>query len=155
MTSYGPTSFIFFHNVIKARWFRVAEAYITVAGVGEWASGNAWAEYLDTYHKDTSALWFYDYIQTLPMEITVAWSRKPTGAAVIFLINRYAFGIYLTLQLAFQMPGSASDLRYLHIVTIKNLVSLIHYFYCSSCSVLDIMEDCLNVVSLGMINCEL
>lgn len=45
------------------------------------------------------------------MEISIVWSRKPSGTAVIFLLNRYMFGIYLILNAVFVIPGSVSDER--------------------------------------------
>lgn len=45
------------------------------------------------------------------MEISIVWSRKPTGTAVIFLLNRYIFGIYLILNAVSVSPGSVSDKR--------------------------------------------
>lgn len=45
------------------------------------------------------------------MEISIVWSSKPTGTAVIFLLNRYIFGIYLIMITLFSSPGSVSDER--------------------------------------------
>lgn len=36
-----------------------------------------------------TAITVYDWILTLPLEIRVIWSRKMTGAKVLFLLNRY------------------------------------------------------------------
>lgn len=59
----------------------------------------------------TPALWMFDLLQTLPMEISIVWSRKLTGTAVIFLLNRYIFGIYLIVAVVSESPGSVSDER--------------------------------------------
>ena len=33
----------------------------------------------------------YDYVLTLPSEVTLMWKSKPTGAMILFLVNRYSF----------------------------------------------------------------
>ena len=55
------------------------------------------------------ALWILDFIQTLPTEINVVWSRPLSGTALIFLVNRYSFLIYQCIQLFGEMPGTTSN----------------------------------------------
>ncbi|EIM83441.1 uncharacterized protein STEHIDRAFT_113570 [Stereum hirsutum FP-91666 SS1] len=57
----------------------------------------------------SSILWIIDFFQTLPMEIDSVWLNKMNGTAIIFLVNRYVFALYLILGLAYGVPGSASD----------------------------------------------
>lgn len=59
------------------------------------------------------AVFFLDYVQTLPMEIEAVWSSRLTGASIVFLLNRYVFAASLILSILYQGPGSASDKRYI------------------------------------------
>lgn len=43
------------------------------------------------------------------MEIEAVWSSKLTGTAVMFLVNRYVFGIFNIIVLVSLNPISASD----------------------------------------------
>lgn len=61
----------------------------------------------------------YDYIHTLPMEINAVWSSKASGTAFIFLMNRYSYGVGLILELVTGSPGSASDKRYVRLLTFE------------------------------------
>ncbi|EIM86080.1 uncharacterized protein STEHIDRAFT_111622 [Stereum hirsutum FP-91666 SS1] len=79
----------------------------------------------------STAVWLLDLLQTLPMEINIVWSSKPTGTAVIFLLNRYIFGIYLIMITLFSSPGSVSD---------------------ESCSALSILASSFQVVALFTTN---
>lgn len=45
------------------------------------------------------ALWLYDYIQTLPMEVEAIWLRRMTGSSVLFLANRYLIFTSIALSL--------------------------------------------------------
>lgn len=59
----------------------------------------------------SEVVWFLDFIQTLPMEVVAVWSSKVSGAAVIFLLNRYVFGVSIVLTLAGTMPGMTTNSR--------------------------------------------
>lgn len=56
-----------------------------------------------------TGMWAVDFFQTLPMEIQVVWSTKLTGTAILFLVNRYAFGVANTFNLATTFFGPLSD----------------------------------------------
>lgn len=56
-----------------------------------------------------SAVWLYDYIDTLPTEILVIWSNRLTITSSVFLINRYGFLIYLVFSLAASVGGTMTD----------------------------------------------
>ncbi|EIM92494.1 uncharacterized protein STEHIDRAFT_136359 [Stereum hirsutum FP-91666 SS1] len=64
-------------------------------------------------------------------KLCIVWSRKPSGTAVIFLLNRYMFGIYLILNAVFVIPGSVSD---------------------ESCSTLDFIGSSLKAITLFTTN---
>lgn len=53
-----------------------------------------------------------DFIQTLPMQIEAVWFSKLTGTAVIYLVNRYTFGIFFVSNLVYVSSGTASDKTY-------------------------------------------
>lgn len=57
-------------------------------------------------------IWMIDFVQTLPIQIEAAWSRKSTGSAVIYLVNRYTFGMSIILSLVPLSSGTASDKTY-------------------------------------------
>lgn len=47
---------------------------------------------------ETQVLYIYDYILTLPVEISQIWSSKFTGAKAAFVLCRYGFLIYISLS---------------------------------------------------------
>lgn len=55
-----------------------------------------------------------DYLETLPMEIEAVWPnlRHPTGIAIIYLLNRYLFGLSSILNLLTIIPGSTTNTTY-------------------------------------------
>lgn len=61
---------------------------------------------------DLEGIWMVDFVQTLPMQIEAVWLRKFTGSAVIYLVNRYMFGLSIILSLVPLTSGSASDKMY-------------------------------------------
>ena len=63
-----------------------------------------------TFYHSWTALYFYDYLLTLPSELSTIWSRKFTGATVLFIINRYSFAIAYALTL-YSPPGNISDAK--------------------------------------------
>lgn len=50
------------------------------------------------------ALWVYDYLQTLPMEVQAIWTRKPTLTAIIFLTSRYSMLLYIMTGIYTNIP---------------------------------------------------
>lgn len=68
------------------------------------------ATFIDSYIL-SEALWALDFIQTLPMEIQAVWFGKLSGPAILFLVNRYSFGISVIVEVLFSGPGSATDKR--------------------------------------------
>lgn len=55
----------------------------------------------------TSALWIYDYLQTLPMEIQAIWSRKLTMTSLLFLLNRYTMPFQAISLIYVNSPATA------------------------------------------------
>ncbi|KAI0665403.1 hypothetical protein C8Q78DRAFT_1084002 [Trametes maxima] len=72
------------------------------------------------------ALLFYEYAVTLDREVNLFWTRRPTGASVLFFVNRYT---PLLLQIV-DLCGYAnmSDRRYLyahfHFMTYNDVTSI-------------------------------
>ncbi|KAJ3992392.1 hypothetical protein F5050DRAFT_1857253 [Lentinula boryana] len=56
-----------------------------------------------------TTLWIADFIETLPTEINVIWQKKPTGASVLSLINRYSLLLSLIFQTSLDLPGNQKD----------------------------------------------
>ena len=49
-----------------------------------------------------SLAWYaYEYLLTLPLEAEVIWKSKPNLTIILFLINRYAFMLTLSLFTVF------------------------------------------------------
>ncbi|KAJ3731722.1 hypothetical protein DFJ43DRAFT_1139063 [Lentinula guzmanii] len=59
--------------------------------------------------SNTIALWIADFIATLPTEINEIWRRKLTGAAVLFLINRYSLLFSVIVQISLSLPGNETN----------------------------------------------
>ncbi len=47
---------------------------------------------------ETQVLYIYDYILTLPVEISQIWPSKFTGAKAAYILSRYGFLIYISLS---------------------------------------------------------
>lgn len=56
-------------------------------------------------------MWMTDFVYTLPMEIEAIWSRNVTGTSILYLVNRYAYGLSLIMITVLDAPGSRSDKR--------------------------------------------
>ncbi|EIM81217.1 uncharacterized protein STEHIDRAFT_125481 [Stereum hirsutum FP-91666 SS1] len=80
-----------------------------------------------------TCIWMIDFVQTLPIQIEAAWSRKSTGSAVIYLVNRYTFGMSIILSLVPLSSGTASDKT-------------------SSCSILWLMSLWLGIIAILAMN---
>lgn len=61
-----------------------------------------------------------DFVQTLPMQIEAVWLSKMTGTAVIYLVNRYAFGMSFILTLVSGSFGTASDKTYVNFFVVDH-----------------------------------
>lgn len=51
------------------------------------------------------------------MELQAIWSRTFNGVTALFIANRYLFFVNLIMQIAFQMPGTASNARFVFSLT--------------------------------------
>ncbi|KAJ3552359.1 hypothetical protein NM688_g4189 [Phlebia brevispora] len=59
------------------------------------------ADFTDTYILTaTAALVVFEHMITLNQEITTIWKRKFTSGTVLFLLNRYALVVYITISIA-------------------------------------------------------
>ncbi|KAI0730600.1 hypothetical protein C8Q76DRAFT_782288 [Earliella scabrosa] len=54
----------------------------------------------------TSAVSFYEYLITLGPEVGLFWMQKPTGACVLFMLNRYIFLLNNVLGALYWAPQS-------------------------------------------------
>ena len=54
----------------------------------------------------TSAVSFYEYLITLGREVGLFWMQKPTGACVLFMLNRYIFLLNNVLGALYWAPQS-------------------------------------------------
>lgn len=61
------------------------------------------------YLRLLQGLWIADFSQTFPVEVDIVWPGKVTGTKIIYLFNRYAFGISMLLQAISVLPGSTSE----------------------------------------------
>lgn len=75
---------------------------------GPW--GQRWIERCTFY--SVSALWFYEYLQTLPMEIENIWKRRISTPSILFLINRYMASISVVVSICGEIGGPAAIARY-------------------------------------------
>ncbi|KAF5371876.1 hypothetical protein D9757_010584 [Collybiopsis confluens] len=57
----------------------------------------------------SAVLWIADFIETLPTEIQTMWSRRQTGASLLFIFNRYSFLLSLLAALIINLPGESGD----------------------------------------------
>ena len=63
-----------------------------------------------TLTKYLIALWIYDYSLTLPDEINFVWTCNISVAGIMFLLNRYAFMLYILQLLIVTAAVSMSNL---------------------------------------------
>ncbi|KAJ3768245.1 hypothetical protein FB446DRAFT_288624 [Lentinula raphanica] len=56
-----------------------------------------------------STLWIAEFIESVPTEVNIVWSRKKTGIAWLYLLNRYMLLVGLVFQALMILPGRGTD----------------------------------------------
>ncbi|KAJ3763832.1 hypothetical protein EV360DRAFT_66001 [Lentinula raphanica] len=56
-----------------------------------------------------STLWIAEFIESVPTEVNIVWSRKKTGIAWLYLLNRYMLLVGLIFQALMILPGKGTD----------------------------------------------
>ncbi|TDL16073.1 hypothetical protein BD410DRAFT_649015 [Rickenella mellea] len=56
-----------------------------------------------------SVIVFYDYVLTLPAEISEIWRAKRSGAQVLFVMTRYSFIANIMLQYILSFNANPTD----------------------------------------------
>ena len=62
------------------------------------------------------ALWLYDFLLTLPTEVSSIWKSKFSGVTVAYVLNRYCYMLAMLVNLATSYETHPTDnLYYLYI----------------------------------------
>lgn len=91
---------------------RVLNIYITIAVSGSFTANQSSCAVMCAYRLLSclsTALWFYDYLLTIGTEVQVIWRKPMTGTALLYLVNRYNFAVFLVCLLIVNTPGNFTN----------------------------------------------